>query len=121
MPLREIWRNEARDFTTWLEENIDVLSAALGLSLSAVEREKSTGLFSCDLVAEDDRLGRAIVECQLEKTDHDHLGKLLTYLTNLEGKIAIWICSDPRQEHINTLTWLNEVMPGDVFLYPENL
>ena len=117
VPLREVWINEARDFTTWLEENIDVLSTAMGLTLSSVEREKSAGVFSVDLVAEDDRLGRAIIECQLEKTDHDHLGKLLTYLTNLEAKIAIWICSEPRQEHINTLNWLNEVMPDDVFLY----
>jgi hypothetical protein len=117
VPLRDIWIHEARDFNAWLEENIDILSESLGLSLSSVEREKSAGAFSADLVAEDDRLGRAIIECQLEKTNHDHLGKVLTYLTNLEAKIAIWVCSEPCQEHVNTLTWLNEVMPDDIFLY----
>jgi len=115
--LREIWKNEAKDFTRWLEENIEVLNDSLDLSLSVIEREKSAGTFAVDLLAEDDDGNRVIIECQLEKTDHDHLGKVLTYLTNLDAKTAIWICSDPRPEHVKSITWLNEVTPADVSFY----
>lgn len=114
--LREIWKSE-EDFTYWLEENIEILNGSLNLSLSVIEREKSAGTFAVDLLAEDSEGNRVIIECQLEKTDHDHLGKVLTYLTSLEAKTAIWICSDPRPEHIKTMTWLNEVTPIDVSFY----
>lgn len=117
VPLREIWRKEAKDFTRWLEENIEILNEALDLSLSSAEREKSAGAFAADLLAEDNKGNKVIIECQLEKTDHDHLGKILTYLTSLEAKTAIWICSEPRPEHIKTATWLNEVTPADVSFY----
>lgn len=117
VPLREVWRDEARDFTRWLEENLEVLNDSLDLSLRVVEREGSAGAFAVDLLAEDNDGNKVIIECQLEKTDHDHLGKVLTYLTNLEAKTAIWICSDPRPEHIKTITWLNEVTPADVSFY----
>lgn len=115
VPLREIWKNEARDFTCWLEENIEILGDRLNLSLSNPEREKSAGPFAVDLVAEDKSGNKVIIECQLEKTDHDHLGKILTYLTSLEAKTAIWICSSPRPEHITAVTWLNEVAPDASF------
>ena len=78
--LREIWKDEARDFTPWLEENVGILNDSLDLSLSVIEREKSVGTFAVDLLAEDDEGNKVIIECQLEKTDHDHLGKVLTYL-----------------------------------------
>ncbi len=115
--LREIWKNEANDFTRWLEENIEILNDSLDLSLSVIEREKSAGTFAVDLLAEDNDRNKVIIECQLEKTDHDHLGKVLTYLTNLEAKTAIWICSNPRPEHVKAITWLNEVTPADVSFY----
>jgi len=117
IPLREIWKDEARDFTPWLEENIEVLNEALDLSLSPVERERSAGTFSVDLLAEDNDGSMVIIECQLERTDHDHLGKILTYLTSLEAKTAIWICSYPRPEHIKAITWLNEATPSDISFY----
>lgn len=115
--LREIWRNEAKDFTSWLEDNLEILADSLDLSLRIIEREGRVGTFAVDLLAEDNEGNKAIVECQLEKTDHDHLGKVLTYLTNLEAKTAIWICSDPRPEHVKSITWLNEVTPADVSFY----
>ena len=52
VPLRDIWKHEAFDFTRWLKENIDVLNDSIGLSLSNAEREKSAGGFNVDLVAE---------------------------------------------------------------------
>lgn len=106
--LREVWKREARDFTQWLQENIDVLNAALDLTLVNVDREQATGSFSIDLVAEDEGGGTVIIENQLEKSNHDHLGKLITYLTGMGAKAAIWIVSDPRPEHVAAVAWLNE-------------
>lgn len=114
--LREIWKNEAKDFTQWLEENLDTLSEVLEFSLSAVEREKKTGSFSADLLAEDDEGRPVIIENQLEKTDHEHLGKILTYLSNIEARGAIWISSQPRPEHTKAISWLNESTPADFYL-----
>jgi len=117
VPLREIWRNEAKDFTTWLAENIDTLSEEIRIPLSVMSREKAVGDFSLDLIAEDSDGQLVIIENQLEKTNHDHLGKILTYLSNLDAKTAIWISSDPREEHIKAINWLNECTPEDVSFY----
>jgi len=106
--LREVWVHEAYDFTQWLQENIDVLNSALDLNLVNVDREQTAGSFSIDLVAEDEGGGTVIIENQLEKSNHDHLGKLITYLTGMGAKAAIWIVSDPRPEHIAAVAWLNE-------------
>jgi hypothetical protein len=106
--LREVWKHEAYDFTQWLQENIDVLNAALDLTLVNVDREQDTGSFSIDLVAEDEGGGTVIIENQLEKSNHDHLGKLITYLTGMGAKAAVWIVSDPRPEHVAAVAWLNE-------------
>ena len=117
VPLREVWRHEAHDFTTWLEENIDVLNDALNLNLDNVEREQAAGSFSVDLLAEDERYeGPVVIENQLERSDHDHLGKLITYLAAFEAKAAIWIVAGPRPEHVAAVGWLNESSPADFFL-----
>lgn len=117
VPLREVWRHEAHDFTRWLAENPEALSDATGLSLSTIEREQSTGNFSIDLVAEDAAGNKVVIENQLEKSDHDHLGKLITYLAAVpEAKTAIWITSDPRPEHVDAITWLNESYAADLYL-----
>jgi RecB family endonuclease NucS len=79
------------------------------LNLANVDREQAAGSFSIDLVAEDENGGTVIIENQLGKSDHDHLGKLITYATGLDAKAAaIWIISDPRPEHVAAVTWLNE-------------
>ena len=114
--LNEVWRHEALDFTTWLEENIDVLTEATGLQLSAVEREQSVGAFSVDLIAQDQDGRAVVIENQLKKSDHDHLGKLLTYLVGLQASQAIWIVADPRPEHVRVITWLNESSSADFYL-----
>jgi hypothetical protein len=108
VPLREVWKHEAYDFTQWLQQNIDVLNDALDLNLVNVDREQAAGQFSIDLVAEDEGGGTVIIENQLEKSNHDHLGKLITYLTGMGAKAAIWIVSDPRPEHVAAVAWLNE-------------
>lgn len=108
VPLREIWKNEAEDFTAWLGDNIDYLNEELETTLTVVSREEDVGPFHADLVAEDEYGEKVVIENQLEMTDHDHLGKLVTYLSNLDAKSAIWITSEPKQEHINAINWLNE-------------
>jgi hypothetical protein len=115
--LRDLWKHEERGFSAWLENNLDSLSEAIGVSLSDPQRELKAGGFQVDLVAEDDDGNRVIVENQLEATDHDHLGKLLTYLTNLDAKAAVWITSEPRPEHIRAIQWLNETTPDDIAFY----
>ncbi len=116
VPLREVWRHEAYDFTQWLQENIDVLNVALDLNLVNVEREQAAGSFSIDLVAEDEGGGTVIIENQLEKSNHDHLGKVITYLTALSARAAIWIVSEPRPEHVAAIAWLNESTGADFYL-----
>ena len=116
LPLREVWKHEALDFTTWLENNIDILNESLDLNLSNAEREREAGAFSVDLVAEDDKGNPVVIENQLEKSNHEHLGKLITYLTAIGAKTAVWIVSDPRPEHVNAVSWLNESSSASFYL-----
>jgi hypothetical protein len=116
VPLREVWKHEALNLTTWLEENIDVLNSALDLDLINVDREQAAGAFSVDLVAEDETGGAVVIENQLERSNHDHLGKLITYTAFMEARAAIWIVSDPRPEHVRAISWLNEGAGADFYL-----
>ena len=113
--LRDVWSHEAHDFTRWLEQNIDVLNDAIGFTLSIVEREIAAGDFRVDLIAEDESGQFVIIENQLERSNHDHLGKLLTYLTVFEAETAIWIVKEARAEHIGVISWLNELSPSASF------
>ena len=114
--LRDIWRHEAYDFTTWLEENIDILNDTINFSLVSADREQRAGSFSVDILAEDDSGNTIIIENQLGKSDHDHLGKLITYLSVHEAQVAIWIVADPRPEHVTAVAWLNETYAVDFYL-----
>jgi len=116
VPLRELWQNEAKDFTSWLEKNIDYLNEQVGLRIIVSEREKKVGDFFVDLVGESEN-GLVIIENQLERTDHDHFGKILTYLSMIGAKTAIWITGAPREEHVKAVEWLNEVTPADYSFY----
>jgi hypothetical protein len=115
VPLREVWKNEAKDFSSWLFDNLEVLGDEIDLRLSPVEKERDVGSFAADIVAEDDSGQKVLIENQLEKTDHDHLGKILTYVANLDVKTAIWISSNPRAEHQKVIDWLNETSVGTAF------
>ncbi len=117
LPLRELWKHEAHGFTKWLVDNLDFVSEATGIELTLVEREAAAGPFSADILAEDAKGNPVIIENQLEQTNHDHLGKIITYMSNLDAKTAIWITSDPRPEHEKAVHWLNETLPADTAFY----
>jgi len=117
VPLRDIWKKEDKEFTRWLENNIENLNDVLDIDLNIISREKKVGPFKVDLYAETNQGEKVIIENQLEKTNHDHLGKLLTYMINLEAKIAIWIAKDPTDEHAKVIEWLNEITPDDNSFY----
>lgn len=110
LPLREVWKNEATSFTPWLLENENVLGDLLGIEISLTMNEEKVGAFSLDLLGvnltDDSTL---IVENQLERTDHSHLGQLLTYAGGLHPSTIVWIASEFRDEHRAALDWLNEV------------
>lgn len=116
VPLREVWPHEEADFTPWLQDNLDVLNEATGLSLTSAERERNAGDFSVDLVAEDEQGNTVVIENQLDRSDHNHLGKLITYLTALDARTGIWIVADPRPEHTRVISWLNETSPASFYL-----
>jgi hypothetical protein len=108
IPIKQVWQYEDKHLTPWLCDNIDVISDAIGVPLVNAEREQSTGNFSVDIKAEDENGDNVVIENQFGSSDHDHLGKLITYLTSFKAKTAIWIVEVPKQEHINAVNWLNE-------------
>lgn len=117
VPIRKVFPKEARHFTTWMEEHIEDLAERLNVKLSVVQREKEVGSFKVDLLCEDKDGHPVIIENQLERTDHNHLGKLLTYLVNLEASMAIWITLEPHPEHQKVIDWLNESTGENISFY----
>lgn len=115
--IRDIWQHEATDFTTWLADNIDYINEKLGVTLNVLETEKQVGSFNVDIYCEDEQGNSVIIENQLERTDHSHLGQVLTYAVGIDVKTIIWISPNPRVEHIEVIEWLNEVTPVDMSWY----
>jgi hypothetical protein len=105
---REVWSHKARDFTQWLLLNADVLSDVLGMQLELTEAEHTVGGFSLDLIGSDLTTGETvIVENQLERTDHAHMGQLLTYAGGTDAVNVVWCAPPFREEHRAALNWLN--------------
>ncbi len=113
--LREIWRSEASDFTPWLArtENLKRLGQALEMELELEAQEKGVGPFRADILCRDMQEGTwVLIENQLERTDHIHLGQLLTYTAGLDAATVVWIAQRFTDEHRAALDWLNEKTPN---------
>ncbi|MBX9721666.1 MAG: hypothetical protein K2X81_09745 [Candidatus Obscuribacterales bacterium] len=116
--LREVWKQESSDFTQWLSENLTELCDAVEMNLELINTEQRVdeSRYAIDILAEDDSGQYVIIENQLEKTDHTHLGQIITYASNMDAKTVIWITKHPRQEHINAINWLNEASDKRFYL-----
>ena len=115
--LRDLWKHEEYDFSAWLaeEENLAMLANTIGIDMSLIEKESSVGGFSVDLYAEEQGTGKKIIiENQLEDTNHDHLGKIITYASGKDAKYIIWIVKHARDEHRQAIEWLNMHTDDDV-------
>lgn len=108
VPVRDVWRDEARDFTPWLGANADLLGEALGLDLELVETEVAVGSFSADAHFRVTTSGdNVVVENMLAPSDHDHVGKLLTYAAGIDAPYAVLVAERIKPEHASALAWLN--------------
>ncbi len=114
--LRDVWPHEALDFTKWLsmESNLAMLSSAVGIELELIETESSVGSFNVDIYAQEAGTGRkVIIENQLEDTNHDHLGKVITYAAGKGADVVIWVVARARDEHRQAIEWLNQHTDSD--------
>src|SRR3989338_5471256 len=110
--LRQIWQTEGQDFTPWLarEENLEMLGEVIGMELELEAQEKDVGPFRADILCkntEDESL--VLIENQIERTDHKHLGQLLTYAAGLQSVTIVWVAAKFTEEHRAALDWLNEI------------
>lgn len=118
--LREAWKHEATNFTRWLaeEENLSLLGDEIGFEIKLLQTEAAVGSFNVDILAEEENTGRKIiVENQLEITNHDHLGKIITYASGYDAQIVVWVVKDVREEHRQAVDWLNEHTDESIEFY----
>lgn len=112
--IRSVWIDEARDFTPWLAQpdNMAVLADTIGIELEVTAQEKQVGPFRADILCRDQSSSTdqwVLIENQLEKTDHSHLGQILTYAAGLDAVTIVWVALTFTEEHRATLDWLNEI------------
>lgn len=117
--IRDQWHNEEYDFTPWLakESNIQVLADEIGMDLEVEDTEVNIGSYKADIVAIDGEKRKVIIENQLSKTDHKHLGQIITYASGINAQIVIWVCKEVTDEHRQAIDWLNEVTTEDVAFF----
>ena len=118
--IRKVWPHEQYDFSKWLatEENIKELGDALNLSLTDVETEKFVGNYRCDILCKDEITGKMVlIENQLEPTNHDHLGKIITYASGLDAAVVVWIVASARDEHASAIEWLNKHTDDEISFF----
>lgn len=115
--LRTIWASESSDFTPWLakEENIALLSDAIGMDLEVESQEKNVGPFRADILARDLATNHyVLIENQIEQTDHNHLGQIMTYAAGLDAFSIVWIAKSFTEEHRAALDWLNRITDENI-------
>ena len=118
--IRSVWAHEQYDFSKWLaeDENIRALGETLNLSLTDVETEQFVGSYRCDIICKDELTGKSVlIENQLEQTNHDHLGKIITYASGLDASVVVWIVANARDEHASAIEWLNKHTDDNVSFF----
>jgi hypothetical protein len=118
--LRKVWPHEARDFSAWLakEENLRELGETIGTELSLLGTEVDVGRYRIDVLALDSNTDhKVVIENQLEPTNHDHLGKVITYAAGLDAKYLVWIVKDVLPEHQKAIEWLNEYLDEEIRIF----
>ena len=107
--LRQAWPHEARSFTPWLSENLEILSSVIGIPLELEGQEVAVEQFSADILARNPRDdSRVLIENQLEQSDHGHIGQIMTYLAGLDVNTVIWIAAGFKEPHLSAIRWLND-------------
>ena len=108
--LRDVWKSEATDFTPWLAQNLALLGDAIGLDLELEGQELGVGPFRADILCKDTTSSAwVLIENQLERTDHTHLGQLMTYAAGLDAATIVWVAQRFTDEHRAALDWLNRI------------
>lgn len=118
--IRSVWAHEQYDFSKWLaeEENIRALGEEMNLSLTDVDTEQFVGSYRCDIICKDELTGKSVlIENQLEQTNHDHLGKIITYASGLDASVVVWIVAKARDEHASAIEWLNKHTDDDLSFF----
>lgn len=130
LSLSSLWKHEAHNFTPWLYDNLNLLSDVIGLTIQKPDKEVNTGNFYVDIVAvageNEDKA--VVIENQYGNSNHDHLGKLITYAASQDASFAIWIVESAREEHIQAINMLNRsniaccffLLEADVFQIDES-
>lgn len=120
--VRKVWRRETQDFTPWLAGHLDRLGKELGLRLELEGTEVAVENFAADITARDTNDGFVVlIENQLERTDHGHLGQILTYLAGLEARKVVWISPEFQDAHLSAIRWLNEHTADDFAFFAVRL
>ncbi len=118
--LRSVWKNETQDFTNWLakKENLQILNNELGIDIELISTEAKTGSFNTDILARNlNTNNKIVIENQLESSDHDHLGKIITYASGHDAKTIIWIVKEAREEHRQAIDQLNEHTDEEINIF----
>ena len=123
LKLKSVWDHEEHDFTPWLaeEDHLSALSNAIGMDLQLEKIEVPVGPYFADILAKDASGDYVVIENQFGKTNHDHLGKLLTYGATLGATAVVWIAEHFTDEHRKTVEWLNERTIDSLSLYAVQL
>lgn len=110
---RKIWSHERHCFMCWLSDgkNLDALGQAVGIAILLEETELPVwGLYAI----EENTGRRIVIENQLEDTNHDHLGKIITYASGKDAQVVILVVKRAREDHKRAIEWLNSNTTGDI-------
>jgi hypothetical protein len=120
--IKEIWPREEDDLSPWIADNVDSLNQALGLQIQIEGKEESVHGFRLDLVGTDNASQMPVViENQFGESNHDHLGKLITYAAGRDAGVLIWIANNIHVAHGNAIEWLNRISPPEMRFYAVGL